>query len=241
MPCATDPYGNEINPNSLFSDSPVITSQLARSYRYKDWALYAGDSFKLTPSLTINYALRYEHYGVQHNNIQGLDSNFYQGAGTTRKHSRRRSPYRRQKPRGRFWKPRWGTLPPRVGFAYDILGSGTTTLRGGYGISYERNFGNVTYNASFNPPASAVLSDTCNADSGGNIGTNCHYFVTNNDLGPLGLPGAPAPLPRPSSCATTTPTSTWLKRNFGAWHCSANSRGNTIREIYYSGAQRPPV
>ena len=31
------------------------------------------------------------------------------------------------------------------------------SIRGGYGISYERNFGNVTFNASFNPPASAVV------------------------------------------------------------------------------------
>ena len=28
----------------------------------------------------------------------------------------------------------------------------------GYGISYERYFGSVTYNASFNPPASAVVA-----------------------------------------------------------------------------------
>ena len=58
---------------------------------------------------------------------------------------------------GQFWKPTWGTFAPRVGFAYDVFGNGHDSLRGGYGISYERNFGNVTFNASFNPPASAVV------------------------------------------------------------------------------------
>ena len=31
------------------------------------------------------------------------------------------------------------------------------SFRGGYGIGYERNFGNVTYNVLFNPPNYAVV------------------------------------------------------------------------------------
>ena len=81
-----------------------------------------------------------------------------------------------------------------MGFAYDVTGDGKTALRGGFGMSYERNLGNVTYNASFNPPASAVVNTNCNANASGVV-TTCPYFVTSDPLGPLGEPGPAQGLP----------------------------------------------
>ena len=195
LPCATDIFGNSIVTPSCTVTPPLPAADPARSYRYKDWDVYAMDSFKITRKLTLNYGLRYEHYGVQHNNHQGLDSNFYQGAGTYPENVRDGGVFlTTQSSVGQFWAPVWGTAAPRVGFAYDLTGDGKTSLRGGFGISYERNFGNVTYNASFNPPASAVISDVCTGNASGVIGANCPYFITSNDLGPLGQPGPAAPL-----------------------------------------------
>ena len=61
-------------------------------------------------------------------------------------------------PIGALWKPDRNNFAPRLGFAWDVNGDGKTAIRGGYGISYERNFGNVTYNVLFNPPQYLVAT-----------------------------------------------------------------------------------
>ena len=54
-------------------------------------------------------------------------------------------------PRGMV-QNQWGTVGPRVGFAYDLTGKGKTVIRGGYGMFYERIQGNDVYNMGPNPP-----------------------------------------------------------------------------------------
>ncbi len=52
----------------------------------------------------------------------------------------------------------WAIFGPRLGFAYDLTGSGKTILRGGFGIMYERIQGNDMYNAGPNVPFSTNIN-----------------------------------------------------------------------------------
>jgi len=52
----------------------------------------------------------------------------------------------------------WAAFGPRIGFAYDLTGSGKTVLRGGFGMMYERIQGNDMYNAGPNIPFSSNVN-----------------------------------------------------------------------------------
>jgi len=52
----------------------------------------------------------------------------------------------------------WAAFGPRLGFAYDLTGSGKTILRGGFGTMYERIQGNDMYNAGPNIPFSSSVT-----------------------------------------------------------------------------------
>jgi outer membrane receptor protein involved in Fe transport len=131
---------------------PISAPAFERNYRYNDGALYAQDSWKVAPRLTVNLGLRWEYYGVQHNANPLLDSNFVMGQGATIFDQIRNGTVQLAKDGGVFWKPQDHNLGPRVGFAWDVFGDGTTAVRGGYSIAYERNFGNVTFNMIQNQP-----------------------------------------------------------------------------------------
>ncbi|ADW70745.1 TonB-dependent receptor domain-containing protein [Granulicella tundricola] len=157
--------------------TPIAQPNFSRSNRYQEGAGFVNDSWKATPRLTINAGLRYELYGTQHNKNSALDSNFYFGTtGSLQDRVRagkilqvnQAAPAGVQNPGGKLWNTNYKQFAPRVAFAYDLTGDGKTSLRGGYGISYERNFGNVTYNVALNPPSQLAISFT-NLDVGAQI------------------------------------------------------------------------
>jgi hypothetical protein len=145
---------------------PVGPPNFSRSNRYKEGAVYAQDSYKFNSRLTVNLGIRWEYFGVPHNSNPNLDSNFVFGAGSTiqQQINTGKVYLAPQSPVGGLWGKDYKDFSPRVGFAYALTNDGKTSLRGGYGIGYERNFGNVTFNAIQNPPNYAVIALTAGTD-----------------------------------------------------------------------------
>jgi outer membrane receptor protein involved in Fe transport len=157
-PCPKNAAGvSQVSPDCTLT-LPATPPKFERNYHYNDLAFYGQDSWKVIPSFTLNAGLRWEYYGVQHNADPSLDSNFVMGQGATIYDQIRNGSVQLAQNGGVFWKPAYHNFGPRVGFAWDVFGDGKTAVRGGYGISYERNFGNVTYNTIQNPPNYGVIS-----------------------------------------------------------------------------------
>jgi len=194
FPCFKDATGALIVTPECSIDLPTGQPSFSRSNRYNDFAFYGQDNWKVLPHLTLNLGLRWEYYGVQHNNKPELDSNFFYGSGdsifekiaTGRVNTVVATPNSPASPVGGLWEKRLRNFSPRVGFAWDVFGDGKTSLRGGYGIAYERNFGNVTFNVIQNPPAQ--FNSTFQAPS---------QPLETSNLGPFAGTGTKA-LPNPS-------------------------------------------
>lgn len=204
---------------------PATSPSFARSDRFHDWAVYGQDAWKLTPRLTANYGVRYEYYGVQHNNKAALDSNFYYGPGSNVVEQVRSGQVSTvpNSPIGELWKPQYGTVAPRVGFAYDLTGDGKTSIRGGYGISYERNFGNVTFNVIQNPPNYAVIQVK-------------NTPVTNSNAGPLGGSSGSVPLP-PTSLRNVDENIRTAQTQFWSMSLERQLAPNTVLSATYAAAR----
>jgi hypothetical protein len=189
---AVDPQGHFPGQNVT---TPLSEPSFVRYNHYQEWAAYFNDAWRVRPSLTLNLGLRYEYFGVQHNKFPELDSNFYFGSGSTLQERIRNGSVQLagQSPVGGLWKPDKNNFAPRVGFAWDVTGDGRTSLRGGYGVSYERNFGNVTFNVIQNPPNQAVISITAGATPGFPV-----LALSANNLGPVAGSGQTIRVPETS-------------------------------------------
>ena len=216
------------------------------------FALYAADSWKTTPKLTLNYGLRWEPfipqvaptgqiYNFSHDRfLQGIHSTVYLNA-----------------PAG-FYFPgdagfpknginsEWMHFAPRLGLAWDVSGDGRTSVRASYGLSYIYVPGDFRETYSGAPPwgnrvnlSSPVggLADPWQGVPGGNI----FPYV----LGP-NTPFAPYGQYYTQRVDTKTPYSqTWnlsLQRSIGTnWLVTASYRGSNMTHLWSNKALNPAI
>lgn len=142
---------------------PLTSPNFSRSNRFQEGALYAQDYWRFTRRLSINLGVRWEHFGVQHDANPNLDSNWYaNNVGFADNNLIQYLVFgglelASKSPVGGLYKPDWKDYAPRAGLAWDVFGDGRTSVRGGYGIGYDRNFDNVTFNVIQNLPNYDVL------------------------------------------------------------------------------------
>ncbi|MEK6279809.1 MAG: TonB-dependent receptor [Acidobacteriota bacterium] len=137
-----------------------------RGYRVREFDLFFQDTWRVRPNFTLNYGMRYEIKGVpfevngQMSTLVDQDpSGFTPPGGFVFKLVGKNSANPNLKlydndfnnfaPRFGFnWSPGWDS-----GFISKLTGGpGKMAVRGGYGIFYDRVFGNLFSNSSANPP-----------------------------------------------------------------------------------------
>jgi hypothetical protein len=144
-------------------DGPFVQPRFDRHYWYNEVGLFVEDSIKLHPRFTLNLGLRWEYFGVLHSpqHERFLDANLFLDAVGPFSPSKtifeqiRDARFSRT---NNLFQQDWNNFAPRIGFAWDVTGRGRTVFRGGYGLFYDRNFGNALFNVIQNFPNYAVIS-----------------------------------------------------------------------------------
>jgi hypothetical protein len=176
-------------------DGPFAAPQFTRHYRYNEVAFYGEDAIRLTDRFTLTLGLRWEYFGVLHspNAEKALDANFYLDQVGTPKAQNPSKTIFEQIRDGRFTRTSnffnqdWNNFGPRIGFAWDVFGDAGTSIRGGYGIFYDKNFGNALFNAIQNPPNYNVAALTPPFGGSALVDVN-QYVLLQNIVGPGAVP-----------------------------------------------------
>lgn len=170
--------------------------------RYKITGYYAQDSWKISRRFTLNYGVRYEPFLPQ-DEIKGRQGMFsaaaWQSGTISTTHPTALAGLLFPGDAGfvnNMLHPSYTHFMPRLGFAWDVFGTGRTSLRGGAGQFYDTRLPGVFDNIFANSvPFVATVNNTY---SGNNLGNFSNPYAN--------IPGGnifPAPQPPPANYFTT--------------------------------------
>lgn len=124
-------------------------------------------------------------------------------------------------PEGLYSVP-WLSLGPRLGFAYDVFGTGKTAIRGGFGMFRDRMQGNPTMNTNGNPPVAFSPSLA--------FGSLDTYASAQGAFGPTGI----NMLLGNEQLSTTMNFSFGVQQQVGTWAFDASYVGGLSRHLMAS-------
>ena len=162
-----------------------------RDYRYGQTFGFVQDSIRITSRLLLHLGVRYDWFGPPRNFASTSDWLLALGPGsdfTQRLATAQLVPLERGQ---RLYSADNNDWAPRVGFAWNLTERGDFTLRGAYGIYYDRPFDNLWLNLRFNNilPVTADYSEnaapqsTYNTNTLAAVATNNRLFPSYMDFG----------------------------------------------------------
>ncbi len=209
---------------------PAEAPNFTRSNRYQEAAGYMNDAWRIKRNMTLNLGLRYEFFSVPHNRNENLDSNFYFGQGASIFEQIRQGGVNLTSASGvgGFYKSDSNNFAPRIGFAWDIFGDGRTSLRGGYGLAFDRVFDSAIVSIMQNPPNYAQVALIA--------GTNVSGIdITDSNTGPFDESGR-LTIPQTNITAIDSNLTTAYAR-FWNFSLQRELARNLVASIDYSGSQ----
>jgi hypothetical protein len=161
------------------TNTPAQLADNVRHWRNLEFGTYFQDDWKVSRTFTLNLGMRYDIF-TRHTEENNLATTFILGPGTgiAQQIQNANVPFGATEPNGTICNPAnpntvilagvcgpGGFAPsstlgkgdhndfgPRVGFAWDVFGDGKTSLRAGFGVSYESTLYNPLSNSRWNPP-----------------------------------------------------------------------------------------
>jgi hypothetical protein len=189
------------------------TRRMLNSYM----AGFVQDDWRLTPKFTLNLGLRYEYASPikdSNNGWANFDPNSVTGL------VQQGSPGENT-----MWNPNRGNFSPRIGFAYDLSGKGTTVVRGGFSVMYssftavewmnQNQFQNTSaVSLAANPTAGEFITCTGSCLTSGVTGTAPNVLIGSGSIAVAANAYSPSQLcwdPALASCGTPGQTTVFPK------------------------------